>query len=180
MFYENPIHFFKIIFNVYSDQEAFRLLCFEQMNTWIKPFDSGMNKDNHFIIKVNAIVAFLSFGYYEVHGLFFSFLAFIGIKWYAESLIDRDNDKNLAITLAVLFPSSLVWMSGGLKEALLILGIGVFLTVNFKHFKPKLTSLILAAVSLLILFSLKIYFIAALIPAFAVLYIDRKTEYQAT
>jgi hypothetical protein len=168
VFYENPIHFFKIIFNLYSDQEAFRLLYFEQMNAWIKPFDSGIYNDNHFMIKVNALLAFLSFGYYEVHGLFFSFLAFIGIKWCAESLIDSDNDKNLAITLAVLFPSSLVWMSGGLKEALLIFGIGAFLKVNFAHFKPKLTSLTLAAVSMLILFSLKIYFIAALIPAFAV------------
>ena len=43
--FEDPALFFKIIFGLNGGMEAQAV--FEQMNSWIKPFDSGFYNDNH-------------------------------------------------------------------------------------------------------------------------------------
>lgn len=166
VFFTNPYDYLKILSNTYSDDSGFNALYFEKMNAWIKPDDSAFYNDNRFMIKVNSLLAFISFGYYEIHGIIFSALSFIGTKWCVESLIKERNNQDFALSAAILFPSSLLWMSGGLKEAVLMFGIGAFLKVNFVHFRFSLKSIILSCLAVLILISVKIYFIAALIPAY--------------
>ena len=166
LFFSNPADFFKIMFNTYSEHAGFDALYFEKMNSWIKPDDSAFYNDNHFMIKVNAMLAFISFGHYEVHGVIFSGLSFFGLKWCTEELLDDAESRSLALAVAVLIPSSLLWMSGGLKEAILIFGIGAFLKSKFIDFKANVKPILFGFSAFLVLYSVKIYFIAALIPAY--------------
>jgi len=177
VFFSQPIDYIKIMFNAYSDGDGFKTLYFEQMNAWIKPNDSAFYNDNHFMIKVNSLLTFLSFGHYEVHGIVFSTLSFLGLKWCAESLTSEKKNQNLALTIAILFPSSLLWMSGGLKETVLIFGIGAFIKVNPIHLQFNAKSLFLSLNALIVLISVKIYFIAALVPAYLVHGLCRKRNW---
>lgn len=180
VFHDQPLDYLKIIFNTYHEKDLYRSMYFEPMNAWIKPNDSAFYNDNHFLIKINSVLSFVSFGYYEVHGIVFSFLSFLGMKWCAESLVKEESDQNLALTLAVLFPSSLLWMSGGLKETLLIFGIGAFVKVNFAYFNFKFRTFLLAASAMLVLSSVKIYFAAALIPAYIAYAFAQKRKLSVT
>ncbi|MBT3648426.1 MAG: hypothetical protein HN542_09325 [Flavobacteriales bacterium] len=170
VFGENPSLFMKIILGVDGGADAQSV--FEKMNSWIKPFDSGFYNDNHIMIKINALIGFMSLRYYEVHGLIFSFLSFTGLILLVNSLL-KEKDRKIGYWLVVLFPSSLIWLSGGLKESLLIFGLGFTLYGLFENLSAaKKISLI--ACGVILLGSVKLYFLLALVPALVIWFAQSK------
>lgn len=162
--FTHPIDFFRMLFGWNADDPNLRIHYFERMNAWIKPFDAGLYNDNHFMIRINALMGFVSFGYYEVHGLLFTFMSFLGIKWSVDALVKEPRAARWGLTLAILFPSSLLWLSGGLKEAMLMLGIGAALKVLTSKDTNWKATLPYALLALFVLTQLKLYVFLFLIP----------------
>lgn len=168
--FTHPTDFFRMLFGWKVDDPNLRIHYFERMNAWIRPFDAGLYNDNHFMIRINALMGFVSFGYYEVHGLHFTFLSFLGIKWSVDALVKEPRAARWGLALAILFPSSLLWLSGGLKEAMLMLGIGAalkVLTLKGSNWKAVLPYALLAV---FVLTQLKLYVLLFLLPAGIVLW----------
>ncbi len=174
VFFKSKSDFFSIMFNIGTDSAHFHHSYFEKMNAWIKPFESGFYNDNHIMIKLNALFNFISFDHYEMNGILFSLLGFTGLLAIIKSLIEKSSFRNLALILTCLFPSNLLWLVGGLKETLLIAALGGLI---FSYFNIainriyKIKPFVIAFLSLMVLASVKVYFLMAIIPALIIHYI---------
>lgn len=177
--YSSPIDFIKIFFNQFKESDGFRSLYFEQMNTWIKPFESGLYNDNIFMIKLNSLIAFISNGCYEVHGVIFSTCAFIGIILLTKSLVFNANQYKISLLIIVLFPSSILFISGGLKETVLVFGAGAFLFAFYSIIRKHSFSwqtILLGIVGLFICANIKPYFLGSILPALLTFIIVRNLQ----
>lgn len=157
-----------------GDQGFLKVEYYERMNAWIKPFDSGLYNDNHLMIRLNALMALFNFGYYEVHKVLFTFLGLLGIIWIVQDVIDGDKNNTWALALAILFPSSLLWLGGGLKETVLVFGIGAVLKGLSLKRKQKSIAIILLFLGMLVMVNLKLYYLAFLLPALFIRWLMEK------
>ncbi len=91
-------------------------------------WDSGKQaifNDNRNIIRVHAVLHYISFGSIIVHMLFFSLLSIFGVVLLFLSLRAHSALKPWVIfTMLLLFPNLLFWSSGILKEPFILFGIG--------------------------------------------------------
>lgn len=160
---EQPDVFLEIFLNTYNDTPAFRANYLNQMNAWIKPYETGFYNDNHIMIKIHALMSFFSGGKILMHCVFFSFLSFIGILFLIKSLT-QESSRNLTLLLTSILPSAWIWLSGGLKEALLVFSLGLIIHAanDLTEFSIKRTLKLL--LGLLIAIQIKVYFIFALAP----------------
>lgn len=168
---ESPLDFWKIIFGLYDDLGAYRDLYFDQMNSWIKPFDTLFYNDNIAIIKTNGLLNFLSGGYYEINALIISALVFGSLILLIQTFFEAARMRILALSLVSIFPLWFLMLSGVLKESVLFLGIGLFVPTIVRYAdlgKLNMASARAGAFGLFILVSVKPYFIVSLIPALIV------------
>lgn len=175
--FQSPKDFFQILFSWNINNDHFKGLYFDKMNSWIKPFESGFYNDNHFMIKANALINLISFDLYEVNGLLFTLLAFCGSLLLVGFIIKDPKKRNVALLALIIIPSNALWLVGGLKETMLLAGLGGFLFGYGQlviQGNQKRQNWLLFLLSLLILLSVKIYFIMALIPALAAHYVSEK------
>jgi hypothetical protein len=175
--FKSPIDFFQILFSWNVDNDHFKVLYFDKMNSWIKPFEAGFYNDNHFMIKINALFSMISFDQYEVNGLLFTLLGFIGSVFLIGFIIQDSEKRNLALLVLIIIPSNSLWLVGGLKETMLMAGLGGFVFGYhelFINLNNKRSSWLIFLISFLILVSVKVYFIMGLIPALTVHYISQK------
>lgn len=177
--FNSPKDFFQILFNWNIDNLHFKALYFDQMNSWIKPFESGFYNDNHFMIKLNALFNLISFDHYEVNGLLFTLLAFCGSLFLISYIIQDPKKRNFALLILILIPSNSLWLVGGLKETILLAGLGGFLfsynkLFNDRNFKRQYLTLFL--ITFFTLTSVKVYFFLGLIPALAANYLSNKYQ----
>lgn len=162
----DPKAFIDIFFNI-GDQTKYIDIT-KQMNFWTKPFNHGLINDNQTMIRTNFIFDLFSFGNYHIHTVFMSFLSFIGLtaiyKTFEKQFV---NFPSLLFTSVFLVPSVLFWASGVLKEGLLLFALGLFVWCSFSLTTSfHLKKLIIALISLFILFTLKVYTLTAILPAF--------------
>lgn len=162
VFSKAPMDYIKIILGIY-DEVAFRGYYFDKMNAWIKPYDSGLYNDNILMIKVNSLLNFFSLGHYEVNALFFSTIGLIGLSYLCRAILENKVQRQWALLIICLFPSFQLLMSGGLKETLLIYGIGITLMAATGDFTVQ-TRLFYGLVGLIISGLIKPYFIACMLP----------------
>jgi len=100
-----------------------------QMKNWERNFNKSVPfNENRFMIRLNALMMFVSGENIHVHTILFCFLSFIGcillLKVFQHFTADG---KKKWMILTMLLPSFLFWTSGGLKESVIILGIGLML-----------------------------------------------------
>ena len=120
---ESPSDYFKLLSGIGASEElSVRYL--GETNHW----DSGKQAifhDNRNIIRVHAVVSFISMGSIVVHMLIFCFISLIGTFLLFLALKKHSDLKPWVIfALLVLLPNILFWSSGMLKEPLIIFGIG--------------------------------------------------------
>lgn len=127
--------------------------------------------DAQTIIRINALIRFISFGIYNVHILFFSFFSLTGIMAFYR-IMRRPAWRNHKLLFAGLFmfPSLMFWTSGILKEGVLISGMGLLfygmhLLLRFKKNRPVAGMFLITA--LLLMMMVKMYVLALLIPGMA-------------
>ena len=144
-----------------------------QMKNWERNFNKAVPfNENRFMIRLNALMMFVSGENIHVHTVFFCFLSFIGcillLKLF-QSFVEAGKKKWVLVT--VLFPSFLFWTSGGLKESLIILGLGLFL-YGFLFIRERgLSALLLLISGIAVLLVTKYFLLICLLPAVLAYYL---------
>lgn len=144
-----------------------------QMKNWERNFNHSVPfNENRFMIKLNALILFISGGNIHIHTILFCLLSFIGCILLLQvfQYFLPEEKKKWAI-LAFVFPSFLFWTSGGLKESVIILGLGLLLW-GFLFVKDRgMLSLFAIAFGVLLLLFTKYFLFLCLVPALAVYHI---------
>lgn len=83
---------------------------------------------SYLLVRFNSLVRLVSFGYYNVHVVFYNFLTLMGLLYlfsFFEKIIPRK--KHLLIGVIFFFPSILFWSSGIHKDGISLAGLGLLL-----------------------------------------------------
>ncbi len=135
-----------------------------EMKNWERNFDEAPVNENKTIIRLNALLLFLSCKTYFVHILFMCFFSLFGWVLVTNAIFEFANSKAVLLSIPVmLLPSVLFWTSGIMKEPLLVLALGIFATGMFRYSGWKSFSIMIAG-GILIL-SVKFYVLICLLPA---------------
>jgi hypothetical protein len=148
------------------------------MRNWNRNFDEAPFNENHTIIKLNALLLFVSFKTYSVHILFFCFISLMGWILLTNSILSFADERNAILTLPVLFlPSILFWTSGVMKEPLLVLGLGLLIAaiLNLGLGIRNLKTLVAFALGVIVVLFTKFFVLACLAPALIAYLLFKKT-----
>ena len=134
------------------------------------------NSSNLLVMKISAIISFLSFNKYLVISAFFGLFSFIGIWklfYVFNEINNRRHTKLLAISVLFL-PSVWFWGSGLNKESICVGALGISIYLLYKIFIKKKFSfagVLLMLCMLYILTIVKSYIIIILIISFAIVFV---------
>ena len=149
-----------------------------QMKNWNRNFNKAVPfQENRFMIRLNAMMMFVSGENIYVHTIFFCFLSFLGCMFLLKLFqYFIEVGKKKWVLLSVLFPSFLFWTSGGLKESIIILGLGLLL-YGFLFIRERGISAILFMIfGIALLLVTKYFLLICLLPAMAAYYIFKTRE----
>ena len=176
---DSPADYLKFIVGFHIDTPATQEAILHTKH-WVKLVEINALNDNQTIIRIHALLLFITNGYFHIHTLIFCFISFIGCIFLfktIKALFPLENGK--IITGIFLIPSVLFWSSGVLKESILIFGIGLFVyhwwKVIYKHGK-YLLSIPLIIGSLYLIMILKSYVIIAMLPSIISWYLIHRTK----
>lgn len=156
----NPIVYLKVLLG--SDIPSFIK---PMMNHWSRPGSYNVINTNITMIKLHSLFYFISNGSYLIHGLFFTFLAYLGIIKFYNSISKMLSEKKIQLLILCLtLPSFVLWSSSALKESLLT-GIFFYLTgFILSRNKISIKNVFLIGLGSFLVFIAKPYFAIALIP----------------
>lgn len=134
--FENPKAYIKMLFA--SDDGEDLMPYLSKMNNWFPAERTSLYNDNRTVIRINAFIRLFSFGNYHTHLLFFIMFSFYGLTFLYKAFHRYFTGKKV-ILFFILFltPSLLFWSSGILKEAPLILTLGIVMNIINKVFNRK-------------------------------------------
>ncbi|MBX2980498.1 MAG: hypothetical protein KF905_14515 [Flavobacteriales bacterium] len=174
--WERPEDFLRMLFSVGNDNAWFDERYYKVMNHWYREYESNLHNDAHTIIRFNAALRLLSFGEFHVHTVFAAFLSLTGMVALYRAFVGLlpGRERLLAIVIFLL-PSVLFWASGVIKESLLFFGLGLLLwkVLELLNGTIRPWGLLLLAMSTVLLFHLKFYVIASLLPGIGLLFLVR-------
>ncbi len=165
LLFEHPIQYLKIISAIDSNDPALHQV-YNKLYVW---FDGGYNtfyNDNQTLIRINSLFRIFSFGFYEVHVLFMSFISLCGLMMIFRVASFYSQQKRKLIALAIFcVPSVLLWGSGLMKEPLQLFSMG-FVLWRFHLLNNKLTTknIFLFIISFALLFFTRNYILLLFIP----------------
>ena len=139
----------------------------------------GTDSKEYFVIRVAAVCALLGFNTYLVTALFFAVLSFSGMwaMYMTFAKIRPHVYKQLAIAVFFL-PSVFFWGSGLLKDSLCIGALGWLFYAFYRGAIEKrniLRCLIIAAIAIKVIASMKVYILLAFIPPAALWVFNENT-----
>jgi len=158
--YGNFGEFVKLMFGVQEDGQGSYIFenYLKPTTTWDKAPGEILYNDNRIILRLNALIHFISFGNYYVHALFSCFFSFLGINWIYKTFKEKFNGKEIYFFLIwVLFPGVWFWTGALFKEAPALFLMGWLLVslkrilVN-KHYSFKNVFMLIVGVILSIVF----------------------------
>lgn len=163
---QSPSDFLKLLFGL-DTSNSLLLKHTVHMNFWNNSNPNELYNDSRLMIKINALLRFVSFGYYGVHLVFFSFFSFVGLVGFYKAFQRFYELKITTLFVLFLVPSFVLWTSGILKESVLILSLGLFMFSFFEliHFQFNLKKGIVFFLTFLLLIFIKPYVIAFVFPA---------------
>lgn len=130
VFYQSPKDFFKFIFGLNNDSDF--------INTYLEStthWNGGQRflpNDSRHVIRVNALLHFISNGEVMVHFIILSFASFMGGVDLYQWLKKKSNlSPRILLVLLTLTPSIAFWGSSIIKEPLMILGLCLFIRGAF-------------------------------------------------
>lgn len=174
----HPLDYLQMLTGIGNDGPRFDERYYTVMNHWYRQYDTGYYNDAHTMIRYSALVRLFSFGVYHVHTVFSAFLSLIGLVALYKIFIGFvPGLGRLLMAGLFLWPSVLFWGSAPIKEALLFLGLGLFLLQVFRWMKGPLpwTGWLLMLLGLLIQLGLKSYVLACMVPGLFALIWCRRT-----
>jgi len=167
-----PALFANIMLGVNSESAAYKAEAQRISDKWYQCNESNFTNDNRTVIRVNAMLYFISFRFYSVHLLFMCFLSFVGSILLFKAFPKRGKKEIYAAAIACfLVPSTVFWSVGVLKEPLLLLGLGGFLFYFRKLMREfSVPTLLLLILSSLLLLCVKTYVLAIILPMMLVFF----------
>ncbi|MEX1188629.1 MAG: hypothetical protein WED33_05180 [Bacteroidia bacterium] len=177
VFEKNPNDFMNLLLGMDASSPYFDIYT-QKMPNWNKGFSSGLGliNDSRTIIKLNALIRFISFGAYGVHVIIFTFISTLGlIKLYKAFYPLLSTRRSWLFFSVFLIPSVLCWSSGVLKESLLFYLIGGFtyLIIREKSFERPIQWMYLLFI-ILGFIALKVYIILAFCPGVLAWYVCKR------
>lgn len=146
---------------------------------WNTSFDDAFYNNSRVIIYINFLIQFLSFNNVFVHILFFCFISLIGLTALYKAFYKHFPTRKFILVVGIyLVPSVLFWTSGIYKEgiALFCVGLIIYLTDFGLEKSFSLKRLIWLVLLIALLFFVKIYIAAALLPLLAINWLISKTN----
>ncbi|MBW6481626.1 MAG: hypothetical protein K0B10_01065 [Vicingaceae bacterium] len=178
LFHESPSDFFRLIFDGETSliQEAYT----NKLNFWVNSNPNELYNDSRLMIKLNALLHLVSFGYYGVHLVVFTFLSFVGFTFLYNAFERFFEHKKLLLLVVFFVPSVMFWSTGVSKESVLFFGLGLFLYAyfNFIHVFQSVKHIFLLLLSTLIMLSIKPYLFLLIIPALLIYFIVEKYQWK--
>ena len=179
---DSPKDFLRIMVGGISSKNASLDKYYDQMKNWKRNFDEAPFNENQTIIKLNALLMFVSLRTYFVHILFMCFISLLGWTLLTNATLKFASPDNAVLAIPVmLLPSVLFWTSGVIKEPLLVLGLGVFvnglLAFGQGNYLKAITIMFLGA---FIIVLIKFFVLACLIPALIAFFIMRQNQQTTT
>jgi len=181
---EAPGDFVQIISGVGSNDASFDKY-YADMKNWKRNFDEAPFNENQTIIKLNALLMFVSLRVYFVHILFMCFISLLGWVLLTNAVLKFAPQANAVFAIPVmLLPSVLFWTSGVMKEPVLVLGLGVFIwgLLSFgtgdRGKNVKALAVLVAGAFIIIL--IKFFVLVCLIPAVIAFLILRQNQSAVT
>ncbi|MPM02545.1 hypothetical protein SDC9_48794 [bioreactor metagenome] len=168
--HSSPSDYLHMVSGINNDNRHFDTLYYSKMNNWYRKYETVTYNDSHTIIRINAVIRLVSFGFFQVHNLIFIILSFIGLLALYKTFCRYFTEYKYWLFAAVfMIPSVIFWSSGAMKESILFFAIGVFLysfqQILFSSICMKW--FLLAAVGIFFLFFTKMYVLAVLVPVLA-------------
>ncbi|MCL2326878.1 MAG: hypothetical protein FWC39_00035 [Bacteroidetes bacterium] len=164
---ENPLHFLQILFDNNAGNLPHLQPYFENTWHWSRPVEMGLFNDNQTIIRINMLMMLFSWGNIFVHHVLAAFISLVAFCLLYKVFISYFPQQKIIIVLGIfLVPSSLFWASAMLKECIVMLGLGLFLYgLHLFSQRQHWRSALLFLCGFLILLNIKVYILAALLPA---------------
>ena len=163
---DSPVLFFKLFFSIDIHNPALTPY-YDALNFWERKIDYGIFNDNRTIIRINALLMFVSWGNIFVHHIIASFVSLIAfLLIFKVFTYYFQQHTTLFIISIFLIPSSLFWASALLKEMVVMLGLGLLLYgIHSYTITSYRKYIIIIGLGILVMSTIKIYVIVACIPA---------------
>ncbi len=135
----------------------------------VRTFNIGylQSEANFMVIRLTAILSFLTFGQYTLIGLFFACFAFSGLWKLFMFFYKRKPDLHKAFAISILFfPSVVFWSSGLMKDSLIIGALGWF-TYSLDQFfggKNLVRNFLILSLAAFMMITVKVYIFLAYVP----------------
>ncbi|MCL2131225.1 MAG: hypothetical protein FWH36_02030 [Lentimicrobiaceae bacterium] len=167
-----PALFTDIMLGVHTHTEAYKEETQRISYKWHQWNENQIVSNNRTVIRINALLYFISFRFYSIHLLFMCFLSFVGSVLLFKAFPKRGTKEIYASTVACfLVPSLIFWSVGVLKEPLMLLGLGGFL-FYFRKIRRQFSflTLLLFILSSLLLLSVNALLFAIVLPMIVVFF----------
>lgn len=162
----HPGDYLRMVFGIANDTPYFDSHYYVHMNHWYRQWETGYYNDAHTMIRYSALVRLFSFGHYHVHTVFACFFSLLGlVAMYRAFARVPTVPASLLAAGVFLWPSILFWGSAPIKEALLLLGLGLFLLGASGMGSWRAKDLFLLAAGVFVQLFLKSYVLVCLLPA---------------
>lgn len=118
---------------------------------------------------------------YEANSVLFSAFAFSGSVLIIKTVVDNPEWRSHALLIIGLLPSYLLFLSGGLKESVLLFGAGMLFLGYYNAFNSnnKWLGIVQLAIGCWLLIIIKPYFIASILPAILAYQITQRLKLQS-
>lgn len=178
LFKESPTDFFKLIFG--GETSLIQEEYINRLNFWVNSNPNELYNDSRLMIKLNALLHFVSLGYYGVHLVVFTFLSYVGFAFLYKAFERFFMDKKLLLLVVFFVPSVLFWSTGVSKESILFFGLGLFFFAYFNliHGFNSVKYIFVLVLSILIMLSIKPYIFLLLFPALFFYFIIEKYQWK--
>lgn len=174
--HDDPLCYLSMLSSI-GDQRSEAIDTYMRMDNWYPSEGGSSLLSSHTLIRYHAFVRLFSGGNYHLHYLLLSFLVFFGLVLLFKALQTNYDGKEYLLFLVIfLLPSTLLWTSGALKEAIAMLGLSLAISgsVNLRDQKgyPAIP-LGFILVGLMLLLLSRPYLLAILVPALFVYFLFR-------
>ncbi len=162
-----------------DDNETVREEIMHKMNHWYRPYNGNQSNDSHLMIRFNTLMRFISFGHYEVHVVFMSFISLLGLLIFYSTFLKLIPFHNVHLLKLLFFiPSVLIWSSSVLKEGFVILALGILVHGVYEFHKNVWKSLLSISIACVLLIGVKFYVVLAFVPGWiAYLWVNQNQQY---
>jgi hypothetical protein len=165
LFYNEPERFFKVLlFNTNTCDQCDPGLI----------FGMSIEKDprNLFYVKVLSLINLITFNSYWLSSVYLSFFSFLGFYFLSNTILKIFNFYKVEVSISLLFfPSVLLWSSGVMKESIvmgsLTFAVSIVLLWLYKLKKAELKGILFLLVFMFLMFKIKYYYFAILVPVLA-------------